>query len=382
MRTIRAFSFLVALVLLGASAPAQNRWKTLAGESKDGRGAEEFVLKVMAQAGVSGLSVAVVQDGAVVFQRTLGVVDRETRQPVNDNTVFRGASLSKPVFAWLVMKHVEEGRLELDKPLYTYLAKPLPEYPDYRDLGGDERWRKLTARMVLDHTTGFPNWRRMNPSGKLDFKASPGERFGYSGEGYKLLQFVLEQMNGKDLNSIAREKMFEPLGMGQTGFLWETRFDGNFAVELEAGLGPLIKRTRTVANSAGSLLTNAPDYGRFLLTMMEARGLKRQTIETMLKPQVQITSKSLFAPPGTDGGQNRAIQLAWALGWGRFRGVAGEAYFHLGLEEGCQNYAVVYPGRRTGLVILSVQRELKSFTGDVLKELIGDVSSPLGWLGY
>jgi CubicO group peptidase (beta-lactamase class C family) len=329
------------LVVVAALAPpARADWRSLAGEPKNERAAAVFLREVMARTQVSAISAAAVQDGCIVFQRVLGVADRRSGNPADGKTVFRASSLSKPVFARLVMKFVEEGRLDLDKPLHTYLAKPLPEYEDYAELAGDDRWRKLPARTVRSHTTGFPNGRRVNVSRKLDFKAAPGERFGYSGEGYKL------------------------------------------PVELDAGLGSLIRRTRSVANSAGSLLTHAPDYARFLLAMMEARGRKRETIQTMLKPQVAITSQSLFAPPGADGGRNAEIGLAWALGWGRFRSAEGEAYFHLGLEEGCQDYAVVFPERRTGLAVLSVQSDLMSLTGDALKELIGARSSPLARLGY
>ena len=68
-----------------------------------------------------------------------------------------GASLSKVVFAYLVMQLVQEKRLDLARPLAEYLPRPLPEYEAYRDLAGDARWQKLTARMALTHTTGLPN---------------------------------------------------------------------------------------------------------------------------------------------------------------------------------------------------------------------------------
>ena len=170
--------------------------------------------------------------------------------------------------------------------------------------------------------------------------------------------------------------------MNQTAFLWEPRFDDNFAVDLDAGLGPLIRGTRTTANAAGSLLTNAADYAKFRVAVTEGRGLKPEVHATMVAPQIGISSRSLFSAPGTDGGKNAAIALSWALGWGRFRSPAGDAMFHLGLEEGCEDYAVIFPERRTALVMLSVTNNQRSFTRDLARELIGDTYSPFAWLGY
>jgi CubicO group peptidase (beta-lactamase class C family) len=88
-----------------------------------------------------------------------------------------GASLSKSLFAVLVMQLVEAGKLNLDKPIYTYLPKPIPEYEDYKDLNTDSRWKLLTARHCLAHTTGFPNWRQFNPKENLPCR-QPKEDFG------------------------------------------------------------------------------------------------------------------------------------------------------------------------------------------------------------
>jgi CubicO group peptidase (beta-lactamase class C family) len=104
----------------------------------------------------------------------------------NDATVFRAASLSKPVFAYLVFTLVNEGRLDLDKPLHQYLEKSLPEYPEYADLAADARYQTITARLALSHRSEFPNWRWQTKEGKLGFEFKPGEKFLYSGEGVSL----------------------------------------------------------------------------------------------------------------------------------------------------------------------------------------------------
>ena len=99
---------------------------------------------------------------------------------------------------------VEEGVIDLDKPLQAYLAKPLPDYPAYADLAGDERYKQITARMVLSHSTGFPNWRQFEPDGRLKFLFAPGARYSYSGEGFALLQMVVEEITGRDLETLAQ----------------------------------------------------------------------------------------------------------------------------------------------------------------------------------
>src|SRR5271167_1564548 len=120
----------------------------------------------------------VIRNGKTTWVHGFGIKESTTGQPVTVETVFEAASLSKPVFAYGVLKLVEQGKLGLDVPLTTYLPKPY--------IAGDERLAKITARIVLSHRTGFPNW--------------PGERFSYSGEGYIYLQRVVEKITGKPLN--------------------------------------------------------------------------------------------------------------------------------------------------------------------------------------
>jgi CubicO group peptidase (beta-lactamase class C family) len=222
----------------------------------------------------------------------------------------------------------------------------------------------------------------MNRDRRLDFKFTPGKMFKYSGEGYRLLQFILEQISGKDFNRLAREKVFLPLGMSNTSFLWEERFDGNFAVNMRTGLRRHIEKTRTIPNAAASLLTNTADYSKFLLAVMNGQGLKPESHKMMLEPQVEITSRSLHAPQGTDPKIHETKQLAWSMGWGRFRCAKGNAIFHVGFEEGCDNYAVVFLDQKIGIVLQSVIVTLEGIAPAITKVLIGDTYSPFSWLMY
>lgn len=357
-------------------------WRTLSGELRESRHGENFLRQVLDKSPATALSVAVVQDSQVVFHKSMGIIDSESKKPVDEQTVFRTASLSKPVFAYLVMRLVDEGLLDVDKPLYQYLKRPLYEYPDYQDLKDDERYKLLTARILLSHQSGFPNWRRSNFNRRLDFKFTPGKMFKYSGEGYRLLQFILEEMTGMGLNRLAQEKVFLPLGMTNTSFLWEKRFDGSFAVNLRTGLRRNIERTKVFSNAAASLLTNTADYAKFLLAVMNGEGLKPETLAVMLEPQANISSKSLHTSQGTNPKIQETMQLAWSMGWGRFCCSKGEAIFHVGFEEGCDNYAVIFLDHKIGIVLQSVITRTKGIAPSIVKEIIGDVYSPFSWLMY
>jgi CubicO group peptidase (beta-lactamase class C family) len=133
---------------------------------------------------IPGLSIAVINDSKVVYHQTFGYANLEKQLPVTDKTIFEGASLSKSVFAFFVMKFVEEGKLDLDKPLYEYL--PYPE------IAHDDRYKQITGRMVLSHRSGYPNWRENEEDDKLKIKLEPGTNYEYSGEGYQYLAMVLK----------------------------------------------------------------------------------------------------------------------------------------------------------------------------------------------
>ncbi|RYE89869.1 MAG: class A beta-lactamase-related serine hydrolase, partial [Oxalobacteraceae bacterium] len=160
--------------------------------------------RAMVATHANGLAMAVVEDGKVVHVRSYGARNA-AGDPLQADTIMYGASLTKAAFAYMVMQLVEEGRLDLDASIATYLPQPLPSYPDedkyapWKDLAGDERWRKLTPRILLTHSAGFANFAFVEPDGKLRFHFDPGTRYAYSGEGMILLQFVIEKGLGLDV---------------------------------------------------------------------------------------------------------------------------------------------------------------------------------------
>jgi D-alanyl-D-alanine-carboxypeptidase/D-alanyl-D-alanine-endopeptidase len=176
----------------------------------------------MKKANVSGFAVSVFNSKKPIFSKTYGLADVKNNKPLLQSSVMYGALFSKTVFAYIVMQLVQEKVIELDKPLVEYLSKPLPDYiikgkrRGYQDLKDDERYKKITARMCLSHTTGFPNWRWFEEDKKIKFKFDSGARYSYSGKGLYLLQFVIEQITGRDYETISQERVFKPLGINNT----------------------------------------------------------------------------------------------------------------------------------------------------------------------
>jgi len=178
---------------------------------------------------VPGLAVALIENGHPVLVKTYGLANVDKKQPLQNDTILYAASLTKLAFAYMVMQLVDEHVIDLDTSIAKYLPKPLPEYEKYADLANDARWKKLTPRILLDHTTGFQNFRFINPDGKLDFKFDPGTRYAYSGEGINLLQFVLETGLELDVGQEMQRRVFDRFGMKRTSMTWREDFASNHA---------------------------------------------------------------------------------------------------------------------------------------------------------
>jgi len=228
-----ALAALLAIAAITAFAAAESsnaaRVKRLDGSTISSEEIDATVTRLMRAAKIPGAGIAILNDKRIVYLRAYGVRDKEKDLPLTRDSVMTAASLTKAAFAYLVMQLVEEGVLSLDKPVYQYLPQPLPEYSDYKDLAGDERYKKITARMLLAHTSGFPNWRWANEDKKLNINFEPGSRFAYSGEGIQLLQLVVETVTNRSLTGLMRERIFLPFGMARTSMIWEPRFESDFA---------------------------------------------------------------------------------------------------------------------------------------------------------
>ena len=333
----------------------------------------DFLHDLMEEYKIRALSIAVSQNRQS-FLIGLGYIDPQSQRPVNNNTVFQAGSLGQPVFASLIIEMWREGIIDFDQPIYKYLKHPLPEYPEYRDLKDDPRYRRLTARRILSHQSGFPYSRRMNADRRLDFKFSPGKQFGYSAEGYLLLQFVLEELTGRSVNDLAKEKIFDPLGMRRSSFVWEQRFETNHVTSKDAPLNSGARALNGKASVADFFLTTSSDYQKFLNVRPWGDSL----------PEISITSKSIFSPPKTGKGISLPKKFSWTLGWGYYMYRGQHVSFQGCREKEYENYVSVFYSFRgpASIVILSVTSNNRTFTARILEELMGDTDAPLGWLDF
>ena len=325
---------------------------------------------LLQQSDVPGLSIALIRNGKLVWSGAFGVSNADTRKPVDANTVFEAASLSKPVFAYAVLKLVDEGKLALDSPLNGYLGN------NY-DVVGDDRINLITARRVLSHTSGFPNWRDNDGTKTLLIHFKPGEKFSYSGEGMVYLSKVVSTITGLRFEEFMQRYALRPLGMTASSYIWRSRYDSLKAYRHDL-LGHLAGRNQPPdaredslhddGNAAASLQTTATDYAKFLIALMNGTGLKKATREQMFTPQIRVDS---VYPP-----------VAWGLGIGLETMPEGEYCWHWGDNGDSKAYVTAFLPDKNAVVYFADGSNGLSFTKEILDDAIGGYHPAIAHLNY
>jgi CubicO group peptidase (beta-lactamase class C family) len=323
---------------------------------------EREIPRLMELANIPGLSMAVVQDNQIFWKKAFGVKSRDTNEAVDENTMFEAASLSKTVTAYAAMRLVERGELDMDKPLFEYF--PNQEYPR---LAGDERYKKITARLVLTHTTGLPNW-------GSQLMREPGLQYAYSGEGFLYLGRTIEQITGMSLQEFAQKEIFDPLGMAHTSYVWNETYAANGACGHDRHGKVNELRKNTDPNGGASLLTTATDYATFICAVLNAKGLSEETVDQMTSSQVQVTvrreSADLFA------------NVFWGWGWGVQPGNAGFGFWHWGDNGDLRAYTVTYKDLGKGFVYFANSNSGLAIAEAVTSLIMDDHQYALDWLDY
>jgi CubicO group peptidase (beta-lactamase class C family) len=357
--------------------------KRLDGSVITGAEIDATLERLMRAAEVPGVGLALFNNGKVAYLKAYGARDTAKNLPLTVDTVMAGASFTKVTFAYMVLQLVDRGALNLDKPVYEYLPKPLPEYPNYADLADDPRYKTITARMLLDHTSGLPNWRAFEDDHKLHIHFAPGTRYAYSGEGIDLLQLVVETITKRPLEDLMQENVFGPFAMTRTSLVWQERFESNFANgygEYGRDLGP---QKRRHADAAGSLLTTPRDFARFMTAVMARERLSRKMREEMLKPQIAILAKHEFPTfenaPGEEG---KAIRLSYGSGWGLYWTPYGEAFFKEGHDDSWRNYTVCFDKPGTGILIMTNSGNGEGIYKELIETLLKNPYTPIEWEGF
>lgn len=237
---------------------------------------DETIKSYMQFYGIEGVSFAALKKGEIIYHETYGVKNNYTKEKVTKNTLFEVASITKPVFSFAVLRLYEKGLIDLDKPLYEYLTfEAISENP-YSKL--------ITARIVLSHQTGFPNWAE---NGKLEFMFKPGTAFGYSGEGYEYLKRVIEKITNKEINQVLNEEVVKPLGLEHMYFMkndYASKNKSHGHYNSYPGKIDLTDKPWV----AGCLVTNAISFSKFMTALQSRKGLKPETFNMMLSSQINI----------------------------------------------------------------------------------------------
>ncbi|CAM3845902.1 serine hydrolase domain-containing protein [Paracidovorax anthurii] len=329
VRGFGRFAGLAALVLMAACASPPY--------AAPGTAAPAEQLQHLAQRHhVCGAAVAVIRQRELQTVSTASGCDPALE--VQPDSVFQAASLSKPVFAYAVLKLVRQGRLALDAPVLQYLPQgyrhafdPLQPGPAAQtDEVTDPRLQAVTVRMLLQHTAGLPNW----ASGPLRFESTPGTRWAYSGEGYVLLQRAVETVMGRPLDEVMQEQVFAPLGMGHSSYRWTPQVGEHLLPGTKANGAPRKEVPLRQPVAAFSLYTSVGDYARFLVALLRDEALLAKTVES---------------PVDVDPHLN----LSWGLGWGMERSTAGVHLWQWGNNPGYRAFVMALPGSGDGLVMLT-----------------------------
>ena len=317
---------------------------------------ETRIRQAMNDQRVPGAAIAIIRNARIVWNKSFGVRNRSTGVPVDEDTVFSAQSMSKPVFAYRVMKLWEQGVLDIDAPLTRYTTDVFVK--------NDARLHEITARRVLSHTTGLPNWRSKEDPLRINFK--PGTKWSYSGEGYHYLQSVVTRLTGhtdrehcgnfemdyrvcaSDFGEYMEANVLRPFGMTWSGYVPTPAMQQRLATSHDTDGTPLPQHPGTPLDvarygSAGSLMTTASDYARFLIEVMRPGKiddfrLNDSTRQEMLKPQIDVP-----AP----------VKASWALGWQIWHTERGDLVLHGGDIDGWHSQSAFSPARQAGFVILT-----------------------------
>jgi CubicO group peptidase (beta-lactamase class C family) len=297
------------------------------------------VPSLIKDARIPGLQIALIRDGKTTWHGNFGVKNAASGEPVTDETIFEAASLTKPFFAYYVMKLVDQGLLNLDRPLLGYISaefvEKLLDHP-LSEKGFRRDWfEKITARQVLSHSSGMPHGEGGKPY-PLFFE--PGTKWKYSADGYFFLQKIIEALKGDKLENLMQKEVLDPLGMTRSCLVWREDYEKTMANGHGFFGKPEDFRKRKESHAGASLYTTAEDYAKFVCAVLTGEGLQPETLREMLTPQIDMDK---------DKG------LGWSLGFGTQIDAHGMALWQWGDYGIFRNYIMAYPAERSAVVYLT-----------------------------
>ena len=306
---------------------------------------DEFVHAYQEYYDIPGVSLTVIEDGKVAYHKTYGVKNTSTKEPVTEKTLFEAASITKPVFAFVVLRMADRGLIDLDRPLHEYLPfDELERYPEYK---------KMTAKHVLIHRSGLPNWGR-------ELKNTPGEKYGYSGEGFEYLKRVVTKIMDRDIEQILDEELMVPFG------LYHMEFSDSEALRKVVSAGHMGYRPTNwgipqEAGMAFSMHTEAKAFSKYALTLLEEKGLKAITYRDFMTIHTESDSVYWNDPNNREG-----------PGLGIFvrESDYGDTFYHGGSNGDFKCLFEIYRKLKMGYVVFTNSETGSELTNDLVYLLV------------
>ena len=349
---------------------------------------DAHVAAAMQATGARSLALAVIDHGRVQFVAPYGV-RTQAGAPLEATSVMYGASLTKAVFAYMVLRLVDEGRLTLDTPIDRYLpgglqafvnSDSIRRYGNFTEVAHDPRWHRITPRILLNHASGLANISSLEPEGVLRLHFDPGSRYAYSGMGLLLLQLVLEKGLGLDIAAEAQRLVFAPLGMPDTSFTWRDDFAGREATGWSlAGEAPGHAH-QSRARAAGSMDTTITDMARFAAALVTGEGLSPSSRRELTRPQLAITTAGQFPTfqPELPVAQ-RHRGLAVGTVFITFRGKQGAGFMKGGHNDLTGNTMICLHRGKRCVVILGADVRAEATFPELTRFILGDTGFPWDW---
>lgn len=381
------------MALSGAAGQAQTTDSILRldGSKISIHDANAFAAATLEKAHVTGAEIAVINHGRLVWSAAYGLRRREPPLPMDRETTTWAASITKSVFTTYVMTLVERGEFNLDQSLASQLEKPLNEYEAYKDSASeivhDPAWPSVTPRMLLSHSSGLANFAFIEPDKKMHLHSKPGTQFLYSGEGFDLVQFAIEQKKHKPLDELMQEALFTPLGMTHTGIIYRTEFESDVADRYDRSEKFRSQTKRFPARAAGSMTTSIDDLAKFTTAFLDGKIVGNSTRAEMLKPVLSIHSLHEFEfgadASKENGAEADGIGLAYGVGWGLLtRTRFGPAFFKEGHGDGAENYMICFERQKSCMILLTNSDNGELAFRPLLETILGDTVTPWAWEGY
>ena len=313
----------------------------------------------LGQSTVPSAGVSYVAGGQLQWTLTCG--ERSDGNPATVDTLYDTASIAKPIVGEIVLRLATQGRISLDEPMAAFWVDP--------DIAEDPRRMQLTPRIALAHQTGFRNWRRMS-DGVLTFTFGPGTERGYSGEGILYLARFLERKLEKPFDDIARETVFDSLGIEDASFVTMPELKLRYAWGRLADSEWIEPGDYDEAEGAGRLRISSADYARILAAVMANDGVDAERAAE----RSRIVLDERDERCGPDGRPPEACpqRMGFSTGWYVYEFEEGAVFAHTGRNFSEQSFAFFKPGEGIGAVMFANGQESNGLLGQIARLIEDD----------